>query len=99
MITIDGPIPILVHFSGAGESGKSTIVKQMKIIHETGYSPEECQHYRPVVYSNTVQSLLAIISAMSKLRVDFAERSRLVSDTCNLTSICAHHSLDMHSRR
>ena len=53
-------------------------MKQMKIIHETGYSPEECQHYRPVVYSNTVQSLLAIISAMSKLRIDFADRQRLV---------------------
>ena len=52
----------------------------MKIIHETGYSPEECQHYRPVVYSNTVQSLLAIISAMSKLRIDFADRQRLVRD-------------------
>jgi len=64
---------------GAGESGKSTIVKQMKIIHETGYSSEECQHYKPVVYSNTIQSLLAIISAMSKLRIDFADRSRLVS--------------------
>lgn len=40
---------------GAGESGKSTIVKQMKIIHETGYSSEDCLHYRPVVYSNTIQ--------------------------------------------
>ena len=49
----------------------------MKIIHETGYSPDECQHYKPVVYSNTIQSLLAIISAMSKLRVDFADRQRL----------------------
>ena len=70
-----------MHFfslSGAGESGKSTIVKQMKIIHETGYSPDECQHYKPVVYSNTIQSLLAIISAMSKLRIDFADRTRLV---------------------
>ena len=70
---------LFLSLSGAGESGKSTIVKQMKIIHETGYSPEECQHYRPVVYSNTIQSLLAIISAMSKLRIDFADRSRLVS--------------------
>ncbi len=51
----------------------------MKIIHETGYSSDECQHYRPVVYSNTIQSLLAIISAMSKLRIDFHDRSRLVS--------------------
>ena len=71
-------------------------MKQMKIIHETGYSPEECQHYRPVVYSNTVQSLLAIISAMSKLRVDFAERSRLVSDAYAMTN-AHHHSLDTHS--
>jgi len=62
---------------GAGESGKSTIVKQMKIIHETGYNSEDCLHYRPVVYSNTIQSLMAIISAMSKLRIDFADRTRL----------------------
>lgn len=58
---------------GAGESGKSTIVKQMKIIHETGYSLEECEQYRPVVYSNTIQSLMAIIRAMGQLRIDFAD--------------------------
>merc|ERR1712165_92452 len=51
--------------------------KQMRIIHETGYSPDDCKHYKPVVYSNTIQSLMAIISAMSKLRIDFADRSRL----------------------
>ncbi|XP_066997186.1 guanine nucleotide-binding protein G(i) subunit alpha isoform X2 [Anabrus simplex] len=61
---------------GAGESGKSTIVKQMKIIHETGYSREECEQYRPVVYSNTIQSLMAIIRAMGQLRIDFADPGR-----------------------
>lgn len=64
---------------GAGESGKSTIVKQMKIIHETGYSKEECEQYRPVVYSNTIQSLMAIIRAMGQLRIDFADPGRAVS--------------------
>lgn len=43
----------------------------MKIIHETGYSQEECEQYRPVVYSNTIQSLMAIIRAMGTLRIDF----------------------------
>ncbi|KAF6217168.1 hypothetical protein GE061_001524 [Apolygus lucorum] len=61
---------------GAGESGKSTIVKQMKIIHETGYSKEECEQYRPVVYSNIIQSLMAIIRAMGQLRIDFADHKK-----------------------
>ncbi|KAK4308890.1 hypothetical protein Pmani_019443 [Petrolisthes manimaculis] len=61
---------------GAGESGKSTIVKQMKIIHETGYSREECEQYRPVVYSNTIQSLMAIIRAMGQLKIDFKDSTR-----------------------
>ena len=67
---------------GAGESGKSTIVKQMKIIHETGYSQEECLQYQPVVYSNTIQSLMAIIRAMGQLRIDFRDPSRAVSFYC-----------------
>uniref|UniRef100_A0A4W6CIJ3 Guanine nucleotide binding protein (G protein), alpha inhibiting activity polypeptide 3 n=1 Tax=Lates calcarifer TaxID=8187 RepID=A0A4W6CIJ3_LATCA len=50
---------------GAGESGKSTIVKQMKIIHEDGYSEEECKQYKVVVYSNTIQSIMAIIREQS----------------------------------
>ena len=50
----------------------------MKIIHETGYSPEECQHYRPVVYSNTIQSLVAILRAMPNLGIVFANTDREV---------------------
>uniref|UniRef100_A0AC34FXQ7 Uncharacterized protein n=1 Tax=Panagrolaimus sp. ES5 TaxID=591445 RepID=A0AC34FXQ7_9BILA len=61
---------------GAGESGKSTIVKQMKIIHEEGYTVEERQAYKPVVYSNTIQSLMTLIRAMDQLRIPFANISR-----------------------
>ncbi|XP_017388286.2 guanine nucleotide-binding protein G(i) subunit alpha-2-like [Cebus imitator] len=61
---------------GAGESGKSTIVKQMKIIHEDGYSEEECRQYRTIVYSNTIQSIMAIVKAMGNLQIDFADPSR-----------------------
>ena len=32
--------------TGAGESGKSTVVKQMKIIHSDGYSKEELEGFR-----------------------------------------------------
>jgi len=57
---------------GAGESGKSTIVKQMKIIHEKGYTnTEERKTYTAVVYSNTVSSMMAILRAMSNLNIEF----------------------------
>ncbi|CAF0783393.1 unnamed protein product [Brachionus calyciflorus] len=62
---------------GAGESGKSTIVKQMKIIHEKGYSREECLQFRPVVYNNTIQSLIAIIKAMSQLKIGLSHPDRV----------------------
>ncbi|XP_062365680.1 guanine nucleotide-binding protein G(t) subunit alpha-2 isoform X2 [Cinclus cinclus] len=58
---------------GAGESGKSTIVKQMKIIHQDGYTEEECMEFKSIIYGNILQSILAIIRAMSTLGIDYAE--------------------------
>ena len=84
-------ITLLFVFVGAGESGKSTIVKQMKIIHETGYSQEECLQYQPVVFSNTIQSLMAIIRAMGQLRIDFREHSRAVSSVMSDISLLGSH--------
>eukprot|EP00118_Oscarella_pearsei_P024958 m.307204 g.307204 ORF g.307204 m.307204 type:complete len:355 (+) comp42013_c0_seq1:57-1121(+) len=73
---------------GAGESGKSTIVKQMKIIHENGYSKDECLQYRPVVYSNTIQSMLAIIRALGTLKMEFGDPS-CTEDARKLFSIAS----------
>ncbi|ESO08244.1 hypothetical protein HELRODRAFT_156683 [Helobdella robusta] len=56
---------------GGGESGKSTIVKQMKIIHEKGYSEAECLSYKPIIYSNIKSSIMTIIKEMSKLNIAF----------------------------
>ncbi|XP_005991772.1 guanine nucleotide-binding protein G(t) subunit alpha-2 [Latimeria chalumnae] len=61
---------------GAGESGKSTIVKQMKIIHQDGYSEEECLEFKAIIYGNILQSILAIIRAMSTLGIDYGDVSR-----------------------
>lgn len=61
---------------GAGESGKSTIVKQMKIIHDSGFTPEDFRQYKPVVYSNTIQSMVAILRAMQSLKISFADAAR-----------------------
>uniref|UniRef100_A0A0N5A0H5 Guanine nucleotide-binding protein G(I) subunit alpha n=1 Tax=Parastrongyloides trichosuri TaxID=131310 RepID=A0A0N5A0H5_PARTI len=64
---------------GAGESGKSTFFKQMKIIHDSGYSESERKAYISVVFSNTVQSLAAIIKAMGPLGVNFKVRTNILT--------------------
>jgi len=38
--------PLIVTLLGAGESGKSTLVKQMKIIHGDGYSTNELTSFK-----------------------------------------------------
>jgi GTPase SAR1 family protein len=54
---------------GAGESGKSTLFKQMKIIHHNGYTQEECMGYRDIIRSNILQSMKSLIQATHKLGI------------------------------
>jgi guanine nucleotide-binding protein subunit alpha len=42
---------------GAGESGKSTMLKQMKLIHLDGYNNQERDAYKEIIFSNTIQSM------------------------------------------
>ncbi|XP_034506515.1 guanine nucleotide-binding protein G(i) subunit alpha-2-like [Ailuropoda melanoleuca] len=60
---------------GAEESGKITIVKQMKFIHEDSYLEEEYWQYHAVLYSNTIQSIMAIVKAVGNLQINFTKPS------------------------
>jgi len=58
---------------GAGESGKSTILKQMKLIHDGGFTSEEKESYKEVIFSNTIQSMKVIIEAMQILNIPLGD--------------------------
>ena len=62
---------MLAHVIGAGESGKSTTLRQMKLIHSGGFSEQERLLWRPVVFRNIVESFRTIYEAMSKLNYQF----------------------------
>lgn len=49
-----------------------------RIIHESGFTSEDFKQYRPVVYSNTIQSLVAILRAMPNLNISFVNNEREV---------------------
>jgi guanine nucleotide-binding protein subunit alpha len=60
---------------GAGESGKSTVLKQMKLIHHGGYNDNERDSYKEIIFSNTIQSMRAILEAMSALDISLAPQN------------------------
>ncbi|KAK6630588.1 hypothetical protein RUM43_014573 [Polyplax serrata] len=51
-------------------------VDDWRIIHESGFTSEDFKQYRPVVYSNTIQSLVAILRAMPNLGITFGNNER-----------------------
>ncbi|KAK1146460.1 Guanine nucleotide-binding protein alpha-2 subunit [Aspergillus melleus] len=55
---------------GSGESGKSTIVKQMKIIHQNGYTVEELALYRLTVYKNLMDCVKSLIGAYHQFNLE-----------------------------
>jgi len=63
---------------GAGESGKSTLVKQMKIIHGDGYNQHERESYRPTVVDNLVHSMRAVLEAMGSLRINLGDNKNRI---------------------
>ncbi|CAG7854906.1 Guanine nucleotide-binding protein alpha-3 subunit [Serendipita indica DSM 11827] len=65
---------------GSGESGKSTIVKQMKIIHQNGYSHAELLMFRPTIYRNLLESAEAAVLAMRKLDIQPAMEANRTND-------------------
>ncbi|KAL2162616.1 hypothetical protein VTH06DRAFT_6452 [Thermothelomyces fergusii] len=56
---------------GAGESGKSTVLKQMKLIYAQGFSKHEKMEWKPVVFTNILQSFRLISDAMNEMNIAF----------------------------
>ena len=46
---------------GAGESGKSTVLKQMRLLHLGGFSPQERNQYKNIIWADTVASMQTLI--------------------------------------
>lgn len=49
-----------------------------RIIHDSGFTQEDFRQYKPVVFSNTMQSIVAILRAMPNLGIDYENQDREV---------------------
>lgn len=62
---------------GAGESGKSTILKQMTLIHGKGYSDQEKDAFKEIIFSNTVQSMRVLLEAMDLMAIPTESKNQV----------------------
>lgn len=74
---------------GAGESGKSTLVKQMKIIHADGFTHAELSSFRPTVLDNLLASMKYVLAGMGILRINLEHsRNKIHAQTVLLAKSC-----------
>ncbi|XP_064606328.1 guanine nucleotide-binding protein subunit alpha-12-like [Liolophura sinensis] len=59
---------------GAGESGKSTFLKQMRIIHGQDYDEDALKEFKCVVYGNIVKGMRVLIDARNKLGIPWGSQ-------------------------
>ncbi|RNA07000.1 guanine nucleotide-binding subunit alpha -like protein [Brachionus plicatilis] len=63
---------------GAGESGKSTFLKQMQIIHGAGFNEKEIIEYRTQIYENILKGMVGLINGKTHLGLAWGDEQ---SDT------------------
>ncbi|KAI8889428.1 guanine nucleotide binding protein, alpha subunit [Backusella circina FSU 941] len=78
---------------GAGESGKSTVLKQMRLIHASGFKPSEREGFRVIVFLNVFQTMQTLIEAAQSFNL--IDSSLEVEHTKLFTEA---PSLDEHQR-
>ncbi|CDH53895.1 g-protein alpha subunit [Lichtheimia corymbifera JMRC:FSU:9682] len=59
---------------GAGESGKSTVLKQMRLLHAAGFSASERESYRVIVFSNIFSIMQTLLEIVQQLDIEIHDK-------------------------
>ncbi|XP_011081587.1 guanine nucleotide-binding protein alpha-1 subunit [Sesamum indicum] len=66
---------------GAGDSGKSTIFKQIKLLFQSGFDEAELKGYIPVIHANVYQTIKILHDGSKELSLSLADSSKfMISD-------------------
>lgn len=58
---------------GAGESGKSTFLKQMRIIHGQDFDQHAREEFKATIYSNVIKGVRVLVDAREKLHIPWGD--------------------------
>jgi ABC-type ATPase involved in cell division len=68
----------LVFPAGTGGSGKSTFIKQMRIIHGSGFTDDDRKSFARAVYQNVFMAMQSLVRAMETLQIQY----KLTPEVC-----------------
>ena len=75
---------------GAGESGKSTILKQMRLIYtKDGFAKNEKEEWRVIIFNNILDGLRMAIDAMEEYGYKFENEETVVSLHSAFSDACS----------
>nr|XP_058953948.1 guanine nucleotide-binding protein G(t) subunit alpha-2-like [Pocillopora verrucosa] len=65
---------------GSGCSGKTTFLKQLRILYGDGYTEKERKEFKPVIYGNVRRAMIRILEAMEEIGLTFANEELSTKD-------------------
>ncbi|XP_065357957.1 guanine nucleotide-binding protein subunit alpha-11-like [Calliphora vicina] len=72
---------------GTAGSGKSTFIRQMRILYDNGYSDEERRHYIKLIHENILTSMQNMIAAMESLKIDYEKSNNATKNVMLIKNI------------
>lgn len=78
VVPVRGGCFLTSSYPGAGESGKSTILKQMRIIYAEGFDLDERKEVRQIIFSNMIVAFKIIAEEMRELGVEYENQGSYV---------------------
>lgn len=65
---------------GSGDSGKSTVLKQMRLIHRVPFSPQEVETFRQLVFNNLTHGIKYLLDSMEDMELEVLEENKQYFD-------------------
>jgi len=75
-----GPLEVRVLLLGSGDTGKSTMFKQMNIIHDEGFDQNLILDYIGFIRSNCLKAIKALITGCSQLEIPIEDKHKELAE-------------------